>query len=53
MMDSTQKAVVYVSLIGLLALPFLNLFGAFFKFVEVAQEMILILYLKLHVNKYR
>ena len=44
--QSTQKAAVYVSLLGLLSLPFAGLLSVFFKFIEIAQELIMILYLK-------
>lgn len=44
--QNAQTTAVYVSLVGLVSLPFASLLGIFFKFIEVAQELIMILYLK-------
>ena len=44
--DTSKKTVVYISIIGLLTLPICGLLSIFFKFIEIAQELIMLLYIK-------
>lgn len=44
-MQSSQKVAIYISFAALISLPFATLLGTFFKFIEVAQELIMILYI--------
>jgi len=47
--ESSTQAAFYASLMGLVSLPFAGLLSVFFKFIEVAQELILILYFNIEL----